>query len=260
MNLGLNNKCALVTAASTGIGKAIAYKLSKEGCDVAICARDEKKLDKAIKEMNHSNSIVAKIVMDMDEKESFDFIIDEMISNFGKIDILVNNFGGGGKQIDDKIENISDEVWEKTYHQNAFSASKLTMLSLPYMIKNNWGRVITIASINGREGGGRPWYTMSKSAQISLMKTLSMKKEYSKYNITFNSIAPGAINTPGSQWEKIEKENPKKLKELISWKHPLGRLGTAEEIADVVAFVSSAKSSLLNGACIPLDGGESKSY
>ena len=76
MNLGLNNKCALVTAASTGIGKAIAYKLSKEGCNVAICARDEKKLDKAIKEINHSNSIVAKIVVDMDEKESFDFIID----------------------------------------------------------------------------------------------------------------------------------------------------------------------------------------
>ena len=121
------------------------------------------------------------------------------------------------------------------------------------------GRVVTITSIFGREGGGRPWFSMAKTAQTSLMKALAIKHYLAEDGITFNSVAPGAIMIPDTGWEKLEKENPKELKEFIDKELPLGRLGTPDEIANVVVFMCSEKASLLNGTSVPVDGGQSKS-
>ncbi len=128
------------------------------------------------------------------------------------------------------------------------------------MRKQKWGRVITISSIYGREGGGRPWFNMAKSAEISLMKTLAMTRYLIRDGITFNSVAPGGIMIPDTGWERERKENPEEFEKMVDRQFPLGRLGTPEEVASVVVFLASEKASLVNGASIPVDGAEGKSF
>jgi 3-oxoacyl-[acyl-carrier protein] reductase len=128
------------------------------------------------------------------------------------------------------------------------------------MRKQKWGRVITISSIQGREGGGRPWYNMAKSAEISLMKTLALNPELSRYGITFNSVAPGAIIFADNEWDIFSKENPDEFQKRLDLGHPIGRLGTPDEVASLVAFLASEKASLINGASIPVDGAQGRSF
>jgi 3-oxoacyl-[acyl-carrier protein] reductase len=128
------------------------------------------------------------------------------------------------------------------------------------MKKQHWGRVVTIASLQGREGGGRPWYNMAKSAEISLMKTLAMDPDLSGAGITFNSVAPGAVIFPGNEWDRFRRQEPDKFRERINKKNPCGRLGTPEDIASVVVFLCSEKAGLINGTSIAVDGAEGRSF
>ena len=125
------------------------------------------------------------------------------------------------------------------------------------MLKNKWGRVVAITSIYGKQAGGRPWFNVAKSAQTTLMKNLAIKKEYASAGITFNSVAPGGIWIPNTGWEQQQKENPKEFEKFISNKFPRGSMGTPEEVANLVVFLSSPLASLINGASISADGGES---
>ncbi len=128
------------------------------------------------------------------------------------------------------------------------------------MQKQKWGRVITITSTYGKEGGGRPWFNVAKAAETALMKNLALNFRLARSGITFNSIAPGCIMIPDTGWEDEEKKSPKSFKKFINAKFPLGRLGTPEEVASVVTFIASEKASLVNGASILVDGGESKVF
>lgn len=207
MDLNLNGKRALVTGGSRGIGNAIAKDLLKEGCLVDICSRTE------------------GIIMDVIEGDFSK--ID------GNYDILINNVGGGGRWGSDDYEDFDE--WDEVYAKNAGAARKLTMKCLPYMRELNWGRVITIASIYGKENGGRPWFNMAKAAEISLMKNLSGKYR----GITFNSVAPGYINVRNDKYKNG---------------------GYPEDVCGLVSFLCSDRAKYINGACITVDGGESKSF
>ena len=209
--LKIKGKRTLVTGGSKGIGKAIANELKNAGCLVDICSRT-----KGIK---------------------LDVLDDDFSKIDGKYDILINNVGGGGSWGTEDFENF--EEWDEVYQKNAGAAIKFTMKCLPYMKKNRWGRVITIESIYGKEGGGRPWFNMAKSAEISLMKSLALKK----YDgITFNSVCPGHID--------VGKEFPYKPKTI----------GKPEDVANLVTFLCSDRARHINGACITVDGGESYSF
>ena len=151
-------------------------------------------------------------------------------------------------------------VWHEVYAKNAGAATHFTMSFLPYMKEQQWGRVITIASIYSKEGGGRPWFNMAKAAEISLMKTLAMDPNLVRSGITFNSVAPGAIMIPDTGWEEEMLADPKGFNKKAEKMFPLGRAGTPKEVADVVVFMCSEQASLLNGACIPIDGAESRSF
>lgn len=151
----------------------------------------------------------------------------------GKYDILINNVGGGGRWGTENYEEFDE--WEDVYEKNAGAATKLTMKCLPYMKEKRWGRVVTISSIYGKEAGGRPWFNMAKAAEISLMKNLAGKYD----GVTFNSIAPGHID--------------------IGTEEFLGE-GKPEDVANIVVFLCSDKARYINGACIAVDGGESRSF
>jgi 3-oxoacyl-[acyl-carrier protein] reductase len=257
MDLCIKGKYALVTGGSHGIGLAIARALAMEGCNVAICARNQERISQTLMELQKIGVEAIGVQADVLQPSNIEIVMKTVICNWGAIHILVNNVGGGGRWGSDSVEDTPEQVWVDVYNKNAMATVRFTRLAIPLMRKQKWGRVVTIASIYGREGGGRPWFNMSKSAEISLMKTLAMNPVLARDGITFNTVAPGNIMTRG--WiEEMKKDLSgfKKMVEIL----PLGRLGGSEEVASMVVFLCSEKASLVNGACIVVDGGESRSF
>lgn len=209
MNLDLRNKRALVTGGCKGIGQAIVKALEAEGCKVfSVCRCKGYDL-------------------------SIDSDIQRVVQSYQNIDILINNVGGGG--------TWKDEDWQLVADKNLLPMVTLTSALIRGMVNKQWGRVITIASIYGKESGGTPGFTMAKAAQIAYMKSLSIKEIYQKANITFNTICPGPIMVEGKEMR-------------------YNRYGMPEDVAGIVAFLCSDKARWINGACITVDGGMSRSY
>jgi 3-oxoacyl-[acyl-carrier protein] reductase len=260
MELGLKGKYALVTGGSHGIGRSTALALADEGCNVAICARNEDRILETVDDLKAKGVQAFGVSADVLVPGDIDRVMNTVVSSWGTLHILVNNVGGGGRWGSASVEETLEEVWTDVYNKNAMAAVRFTRLAIPLMRKQKWGRVVTIASIYGREGGGRPWFNMAKSAEISLMKTLAMNFDLVRDGITFNSIAPGGIMISGTGWENKSKENPAEFEKMVNLNYPLGRLGTPDEVGNVVVFVCSDKANLLNGTCIVVDGGESKSF
>ena len=260
MNLNLTDKYALITGGSRGIGRSIALLLAEEGCNVAICARDKLWLEKTKADIEKKGVKCIAITADARDPKDINRVIELIIDRWGTLHILVNNVGGESKVPLLSPEFIPDEVWIESLELNTLAAVRFTRLVIPYMRKQKWGRVVTLASTPGREGGGRAWYTMAKAAEIGLMKTLAMNFDLARDGITFNTVAPGAVLTEQGNWADFQKENPRKLQEKVMATRPMGRLGLPEEVAAIIIFICSEQASLLSGACIPVDGAESHSF
>ncbi len=260
MNFNLRGKFALVTGGSRGIGRRTALMLANEGCNVAICARDQVWLEKTGSELKASGVKTLSISADVQKWEDIQRVFGAVMEAWGTIHILVNNAGGEGIRISDSPETIPDEMWVKSLELNTLSAVRFTRLAIPSMRKQKWGRVVTVASRHGREGGGRAWYTMAKAAEIAFMKTLAMNFDLARDGITFNTVAPGAVLTEVGSWADFMREEPEKLRAKLMSTRPMGRLGLPEEIGAVILFVCSEQASLLSGACIPVDGAESSAF
>ena len=174
------------------------------------------------------------------------YSVEGLLARVGRpIDILINNGGGGGRWGKDEVEQTGYDVFEDVMQKNAMASARLTQLVLHHMRRKKWGRVVTITSIlGGKDGNARPWFAMAKAAQTALMKSLATQSYLARDGITFNSVAPGLIDVgkPGLGNEEL----------------PLGRMGTPEEVANVVAFLCSDGASLVNGANICVDGGQSR--
>ncbi len=259
MDLGIKGKCALVTGGTHGIGRSIALALANEGCNVCICSRNKERVEKTVAELKLKGVDCLGINADVTIQSDVETTMKSIIDKWGTIHILINNVGGGGRWGSDIVEETDEKVWIEVYEKNVLSAIRFTNLAIPHMRKQKWGRVVTITSIFGREAGGRPWFSMAKIAQTSFMKSMAIKEYLAKDGVTFNSVAPGAIMIPDTGWEKKLKENPKEVEEFINQELPLGRFGTPEEVANVVAFICSEKASLLNGVSVPVDGAQGRS-
>lgn len=259
MNFGLQNKVALITGGSHGIGLAIAVALAKEGCNIAILARGAGNLGVAEGLIKECGVKCIGIQLDVTLPPSAEGAMKRIMAEFGALHILVNNAGGGGRWGKDVLEETKEAVWLQVYSKNALAAVRFTMAAMSIMRAQKWGRVVTIASIHGKEGDGRPWFTMAKSAEIALMKTLARNPRLVGDGLTFNSVAPGSIMISGTGWETEARRRPDAYKTYCE-SLPLGRLGTPEEVAAVVAFLCSEQASLVNGATIAVDGGESRSF
>lgn len=260
MDFGLTGKYALVTGGSHGIGRSTALALAEEGCNVSICARNKERVENTVKEIKDRGVQAIGVSADVTIAEDIDRVMKTVIDSWGTIHILINNVGGGGRWGNENVEETPEQVWLDVYNKNALAAIRFTMQVIPLMRKQKWGRVVTIASIYGREGGGRPWFNMAKSAEISLMKTLAMYPNFARDGITFNSVAPGAVMIPDTGWEDEQKNDPIAFEKMVDQDFVLGRLGAPEEVANVVVFLCSEKASLVNGASVVVDGGQSKAF
>lgn len=260
MEFGLKNRFALVTGGSHGIGLATAKALAAEGCNIAICSRTTQRLKSAIDELGDYGVRTLSYECDVLDPKAADAVMDGIEREWGTLHILVNNVGGGGRWGKANVEETDIQVWTEVYEKNAMTAVRFTRRAIPLMRRNKWGRIVTITSIYGKEGGGRPWFNMAKTAETSLMKTLALTPYLVRDGITFNSVAPGGIYIKGAGFEDEKRANPEGFKRMIDAEYPMGRMGRTEEVADVVTFVCSERASLVNGANIVVDGGQTRSF
>ncbi len=254
MDLGLKGKVAIVTGASRGIGRSIALGLAAEGCRLGICARGAERLEQTAGEVRALGTDVLAPPVDATDAAALERFVAAVGERYGRIDVLVNNVGGGGK---DTFQDTTDEDWAGAFDLTLWPAIRASRLVVPWMERQGGGAIVMISSIFGREWGGRPAYNVVKAAENALSK--SMARQLAPKGIRVNAVAPGSIIFPGGSWQRRVDENPELLAQFVKNELPLGRFGYPEEVANVVTFLVSDAASLMLGACVNVDGGQSRS-
>ncbi len=256
MDLQLKDKVAVVTGASRGIGKAIASSLAHEGCKVVLCARGQEELDATCGELKQAGCDVSGLVLDITAPMAGAQILDFTNARYGGIDIFVGNAGGNRRG---QFTETTDQDWQDIIELNLKSHLNTSRAAIGSMKERGAGSIVFISSIFGREAGGKGLsiYNATKSALISAAKIMSI--ELAEFGIRVNTVAPGSIRFPGGSWDKRCVSDPEGMKVFIAENIPGGRFGKAEEVADVVTFLCSSRASWVSGACIPVDGVQSKS-
>jgi len=254
MDLGLQDKVAIVTGSSRGIGRSIALGLADEGCKLVICARGEETLQETAQDIREKGVDVVAVAADVTKMEGAERVVTQAIESFQGIDVLVNNVGGSlWKPF---VEN-SDEDWQAIIDLNLLAAVRVTRRVVPLMERRGSGSIILIASIWGRELGGPSSYNATKAAAIGLAKNLA--KELASKGIRVNTVAPGSVMFPGGGWNQRQKADPEGIATFVKQEMPLGRFGKPEEVAALVVFLASERASLITGTCINVDGCQSRS-
>ncbi|MFT5514016.1 MAG: 3-oxoacyl-[acyl-carrier protein] reductase [Rhodothermales bacterium] len=256
MDLGMQGRVAIVTGASRGIGLGIAQSLADEGCNLVICARGAEALEEAATGLRGAGVEVRTLAGDVTSDAGAKRAVELAESAFGGLQVVVSNVGGNRRG---RFDQTTDEDWEAVLDANLRGHIRLARHAIPVMVSSGGGAITFTASIFGREGGGPGLsiYNSTKSALISLSKIMSM--ELAEKNIRVNSIAPGSIRFPGGSWDKRCVEDPEGMASFIAENLPFGRFGSVKEVADVVAFLSSPRASWVSGACLNIDGVQSKS-
>lgn len=255
MDLMLQDKVAMISGGSRGIGFHIARDLAAEGCRVVISARGEEQLSRSVEELNAGGGgRAAGFAGDIAGKGVPEKFLEAAIGAFGGVDLLVNNVGGSNPKT---LLESGDEDWQGGFDFNFFHAVRLSRLVIPEMKKRGGGAILNVSSIYGRESKGAMIYNASKAALISFTKALS--QQVAKDGIRVNSIAPGGILFPGGVWERRIAEAPDGLQGFIGAEMPLGRFGTGDEVSAVAVFMLSPRASLVHGACWNVDGAQSRS-
>jgi 3-oxoacyl-[acyl-carrier protein] reductase len=257
MDFGLTDKVAVVTGSSRGLGLASARCLVAEGCRVCLCARGAETLAEAALEVEAAAkrpNMIATVQADVSTAPGIEMVINKAVETFGGLDILVNNVGRAGGS---DLLGTSDAEWQAAFDETLFPAIRASRLAVPHMKQRGGGAIIMIASIYGREAGGRMTYNAVKAAEISLAKALA--QQLAPANIRVNSVAPGSIMFPGGSWHKRQQADPAFIADMIKRELPFGRFGRADEVGAVVAFLASSRASWISGASIVVDGCQGRS-
>ena len=260
MDLGIAGKIAIVTGSSRGLGFSTAAALVSEGALVTICARGGARLLEAAGKLRQlcgtsgPSDRVLPVAADLSTPDGVEAVVTRTVDTFGGIDILVNNVGLARGST---IVETSDAEWNEAIDQTLFPAIRASRLSVPHMRRRGGGAIVMIASIWGRESGGRMTYNAVKAAEISLAKSLA--RQLADDNIRVNSVAPGSVLFPGGSWHRRQQEDPAGTAEFVKRELPFGRFGRPEEVGAVVAFLVSPRASWISGASVPVDGCQSRS-
>ena len=254
MDLELKNKVAIITGGTQGIGRATALRLAAEGCRVVIAARGKERLDAVAAEVRAAGGQVAAVQADVSKPKDCERLVEEALKAFGRVDILVNN---AGTSLTGEFESVTDALWQQDLDLKLFAAIRLCRLVVPHMRKQGGGRIVNITTIGAKQPRARSMpTTVSRAAGLALTKALS--KEFAKDNILVNTVSLGLVQA--CQHERKAEKAGKPVEELykeMAKDIPLGRVGRAEEAANVIAFLVSGAASYVTGSSINLDGGAS---
>jgi 3-oxoacyl-[acyl-carrier protein] reductase len=249
VDFGIAGKVTLVTGATKGIGLGIAQALAREGARVSVVARTEADVNRVAESIGGFG-----VAVDAMTEEGSERAVRETESKLGPIDILINNIGA---RAGNTWNDTGPQEFEKAFSGNVGVSLRFTQRVLPGMVQRGWGRVVVISSVWGREWGGAPAYNAAKAAENSMVKSLA--REVAAKGVTVNAIAPGSVMWEGGGWYRRRQADPQGIEEFVRQEMPMGRFGSVEEVANVVAFVCSQQASLLTGAIINVDGGQSRS-
>ena len=240
----LQNKIAVITGGASGIGKAVSLKFAKEGATVIIWDINKEKCEETLAELKSKGYKCDAFVLDTTDKDETERIAKIVASTYGRIDILINN---AGITRDATFNKMTSKEWQQVIDVNLTGVFNCTKAISPYMIDNNYGRIVNTSSVVGLYGNfGQTNYATSKAGLIGFTKSLA--KELGKYNITVNTVAPEFIATD------MVKTIPEKVVEIMKSRSPLNRLGIPEDIANSYLFLASEEASYISGAVLSVDG------
>lgn len=247
--LSFSGKSVVVTGASRGIGHAIALAFARAGAQVAICARNEDGLQAGAAKIAQHSKVHAE-TCDVADGSALARFIGSAAEALGGIDVLINNASGGGSGDD-------DEAWLAGINVDLLGTVRATQLALPFLEQSGSGAIVNISSIRGLTGSARlPAYSAVKAAIINY--SISQALALAVKGIRVNAIAPGSTEFPGGNWEKRRLEGTSLFQSTVQ-RVPLGRLGTAQEVADTALFLAGGTASWITGQVIVVDGGQSRS-
>lgn len=249
MDLALADKRCLVSGASRGIGRAIAQALAREGGRVFAVARGQADLDALLDELPGTGH--AALTADVTTAAGASAAVDGAAAALGGLDVVITNVG---KSFARDAAAMDDDDLARSLDLNLWSAARVAQRAVPHLVARGGGSITMIASIWGREAGGAPGYNTAKAGVIALAKALA--RDYARHAIRVNSVAPGSILFPGGGWDRRRTADPAAIAAFVEREIPMGRFGAPDEVADVVAFLASARARWITGACIPVDGGQ----
>jgi len=242
---GVEGRVALVTGASQGIGRGCALLLAESGAKLALCARNQEKLEQLAGEIKGRGGEAEAFPLDVGNEEAIKSTVKAVVARFGKLDILVNNAGVTRDQL---VMRMKRADWDDVLATNLTAPFLLTQAAIGSMLKQRWGRIINVTSIFGQIGQvGQANYSSSKAGLIGL--TMAVAREVASRNITVNAVAPGYIETA------MTEGLPAELKENILKSIPLGRAGSDMDVAQAVKFLASEEAGYITGHVLNVNGG-----
>jgi NAD(P)-dependent dehydrogenase (short-subunit alcohol dehydrogenase family) len=253
MDLGLKGKVAVVTGGTEGIGRATALRLAQEGAAVALCSRRKDKVDQVGADIaKATGSPVLALAADMSKTADIDAFMKAVVERFGRVDILVNN---AGTSMRGKFLEVDDAMWSGDLELKVFGAIRCSRLAIPHMKKQGGGRIINITISGAKQPGAESMPTsVSRAAGLAITKALS--KEFAADNILVNTVCIGKIKS--GQHERRYTRDGQTADQYyghLAKDIPMKRVGEAEEVASVIAFLASDAASYVTGSSINLDGG-----
>ena len=252
MDLGLAGSVALITGASRGIGLATAACFAAEGCHLVISARSEADLQRSAERLRATAASVTEVLADVTRPEDAARLVDAAVRAHGGIDVLVNNVGGGGGGR--RVLTGTDEEWRNTLDINLLQTVRMMRLAAPHMAERRHAAIVNVASISGwsPQLAGSGQYGAAKAALI--FNTELWALDLGAQHIRVNTVSPGSILVEGNGWDRYRTAEPAGYADYVANGFPMGRLGTGEEVADVIVFLASPRANWVNGRNVPVDG------